>query len=129
MIKHSSALSMLRLSLGIVFVWFGALKVFGVSPIVGLIQGIYPSFPYPFAVAAIGIVEILIGLGFLSGKMIKATTTLMWLQMAGIFGGLVIAPHLFFVHSNPLLLTTDGEFVIKNLVLLAASLVVLTHQD
>ncbi len=129
MIKPSSALSLLRLSLGIVFLWFGALKVFGVSPIVGLIQAIYPSFPYPLAIMAIGFTEIVIGVGFLYPKMVKATVVLMWLQMAGIFGGLVIAPHLFFVHSNPLLLTTDGEFVIKNLVFLAASLVVLTHQD
>lgn len=129
MINQSSSLRLLRVSLGVVFIWFGALKVFGASPIVPLIKSIYPSFPYPLAVLAIGIVEILIGLGFLSGKMIKATTVLMWLQMAGIFAGLVIAPHLFFNNSNPILLTTDGEFVIKNLVILAASLVVLTHRD
>ncbi len=129
MINQKKSLELLRISLGVVFVWFGALKVFGVSPIVPLIQSIYPSFPYPFAVLAIGLAEIVIGIGFLVPKMIRATVVLMWLQMAGIFAGLVLAPHLFFNHSNPLLLTTDGEFVIKNLVLLAGSLVVLTHHD
>jgi uncharacterized membrane protein YkgB len=116
-------------SLGIVFVWFGLLKIFGVSPVEGMIRTIYPSFPYPFTLYALGAVEALIGLNFLLNRAIKATVAVMWLQMAGIFSGLVLAPHLFFQHGNPFLLTSDGEFVIKNLILLAASLVVLTHQE
>ena len=128
-INRSTALMLLRISLGIVFVWFGALKLFAISPVAPLIQAVYPSFPYPATVVGMGILEVVIGLGFLFNKMIKATVGLMWLQMLGIFGCFVIAPHLFFNHKNLLLLTSDGEFIIKNLVFLAASLVVLTHRE
>lgn len=129
MIKKSTALLLLRLSLGLVFIWFGALKIFGVSPVVGMIQTAYPSFPEPVFIIFLGVWEMLIGLGFIFNRMIKATVALMWLQMAGIFYCLIIAPQLFFQNGNPFLLTADGEFVIKNIVLLAASVVVLTHRD
>ena len=129
MIKKSTALVLLRLSLGIVFVWFGVLKILGVSPVTGMIQAAYPSFPEPAFMVFLGVWEVLIGLGFLFNKMIKATVALMWLQMAGIFLCLILVPQLFFQHGNPLILTSDGEFVIKNLVLLASSLTVLSVTD
>ena len=44
--------------------------------------------------------------------------------MAGTFLVLVVKPEIAFQGGNPLLLTTEGEFVIKNLVLIAAGLVV-----
>lgn len=127
MIKRSTALMLLRVSLGIVFVWFGVLKLLGVSPVETMIRTVYPSFPFPFTMYALGVIEVLIGLNFLLNRALKVTVAVMWLQMAGIFSCLVLAPHLFFQHSNPLLLTADGEFIIKNLVLLAASLVVLAE--
>jgi hypothetical protein len=49
---------------------------------------------------------------------------LFWLQMAGTFLVLVLQPDVAFQGGNPLLLTTEGEFVIKNLVLITAGLVV-----
>lgn len=127
--KELSALTALRVSLGVVFLWFGALKIVGMSPVASLVQAIYPALPYPGTIIAIGVIEVVIGLGFISNKMLKATIWLMWLQMVGIFGGLIIAPQIFFADSNPLLLTIDGEFVIKNLVLLAASVLLYIHQD
>jgi hypothetical protein len=45
-------------------------------------------------------------------------------QMAGRFLTFVVLPHVCFRHGNPLLLTVEGEFVVKNLVLLAAGPVV-----
>jgi hypothetical protein len=47
-----------------------------------------------------------------------------WAQMAGTFLVLIVHPSLSFQEGNPLLLTVEGEFVIKNLVLMAAGLVV-----
>ena len=123
MIKQTTAIRLLGVSLGIVFVWFGALKVLGVSPVEGMIRSVYPAFPYPLTMYVLGVIEILIGINFLLNRALKITVAVMWLQMAGIFSCLVLAPHLFFQHGNPLLLTADGEFIIKNLVLLAGSLV------
>ena len=126
MFNKSNSLLLLRISLGIVFIWFGLLKVLGLSPVANMIQAVYQSFPYPAFIIFLGAWEVLIGLGFLFNKMIKATVALMWLQMAGIFLCFILAPYLFFQFGNPLVLTTYGEFIIKNLVFLAASLVVLT---
>ena len=126
MIKKTTALTLLRISLGVVFAWFGLLKIFGASPVSGMIYSTYPLFPEPAFIIVLGFWEVLIGVGFLCNKMIKATVALMWLQMGGIFSCLVLAPQLFFQHGNLFLLTSDGEFIIKNLVLLGASLVVLS---
>jgi uncharacterized membrane protein YkgB len=55
---------------------------------------------------------------------LRLTLLLFWLQMAGTLMVLVLRPDMAFQGGNPLLLTAEGEFVIKNLVLIAAGLVV-----
>lgn len=64
------------------------------------------------------------GLGLLFGVALRVVLFLFWLQLAGTFLVLVVRPDLAFQGGNPFLLTTLGEFVIKNLVLIAAGLVV-----
>lgn len=115
---------LLRGTLGIVFLWFGGLKVAGLSPVAELVaQTVYwmsPRFFVPF----LGSWEALIGLGLLFGVALRLVLLLFWLQMAGTFLVLILRPELAFQAGNPLLLTTIGEFVIKNLVLIAAGLVI-----
>ena len=118
----------LRVVLGIVFVWFGALKLFGVSPVGPLIQEAYGFLPYHQFVLGLGVGEILIGLGLIGKVYLRATLALLWLQMLGTFMALVLAPWYFFTHGNILLLTMAGEFVIKNLVLVAAGIVIGGHE-
>ena len=118
------SLPLLRVSLGIVYVWFGAMKIIGTSPVVGLIQNLHPAYPEPMFCLLLGVWEVVVGLGFLSGKFLRITLVLMWAQMAGIMVGLFTNPELFFQAASPLSLTYDGEFLIKNLVLIAASLVI-----
>jgi uncharacterized membrane protein YkgB len=114
----------LRLSLGIVYVWFGALKIAGTSPVFDMITTLHPSYPVPLCFIVLGTWEVLVGLGFLTGKFLRTTLVLMWAQMGGIMISLVTDPQLFFQAESPLSLTYDGEFLIKNLVLIAASLVI-----
>ena len=114
----------LRLALGTVFIWFGALKVAGVSPVAELVaQTVYWVRPETF-VPILGLWEIVVGAGLLFGVALRLTLFLFWLQMAGTFLVLFVRPNIAFQHGNPLLLTTEGEFVIKNLVLIAAGLAV-----
>ncbi len=121
---HAWAIPTLRVCLGIVFLWFGLLKVFGVSPVVGLIQETYYFFPTREFILILGIWEALVGLGLLFNIALRTTLALLWLQMAGTLFALILNPEMFFVGINPLLLTVEGEFVIKNLVLISASLVI-----
>ena len=115
---------LLRICLGVVFVWFGALKVTGDSPVAALVAAAVPWFPPEMFVPFLGIWEILVGAGLLFRVALRVVLLLFWLQMAGTFLVLVLRPDIAFQHGNPLLLTTEGEFVIKNLVLIAAGLVV-----
>lgn len=118
------SIPLLRISLGIVYVWFGALKIAGTSPVFSLIQTLHPSYPEPLFFMILGIWEVLVGLGFLFGKFLRTALILMWAQMGGIMIGLITDPHLFFQAASPLSLTYDGEFLIKNLVLITASLAI-----
>jgi putative oxidoreductase len=114
----------LRIALAIVFFWFGALKLFGASPVADLVARTLPFLPPEVAVRSIGALEVLIALGLLTGWAIRLTMLVFFAQMAGTFLILVLEPGLAFQHGDPLLLTTMGEFVVKNLVLVTSGLVV-----
>jgi uncharacterized membrane protein YkgB len=114
----------LRVALGIVFIWFGALKIFDASPVAGLVADILPILSDRAAVLVVGIVEVVVGLGLITGWAIRVTLGLFFAQMLGTFLVLVLEPGLSFQGGNPLRLTVIGEFVVKNLVLLTAGVVV-----
>jgi len=123
-IMSSYAILIIRLSLGIVFVWFGLLKVMGVSPVFDLASHIVYWPPAELFVPLLGIWEMAIGVGLLLGKAQRVILSMLFLQLAGTFLVLLILPEAAFQGGNPLFLTTEGEFVIKNLVLIAAGLAV-----
>lgn len=114
----------LRWALAVVFIWFGLLKVFKVSPVADLVaQTVYwfePTWFVPF----LGVWETLVGLGLLLGKALRLVLFIFFLQMAGTFLVLILHPDLSFQNGNLLHLTVLGEFVVKNLVLLAAGMVI-----
>lgn len=114
----------LRWALAVVFIWFGLLKVFKVSPVTDLVaQTVYWFEPVWF-IPFLGVWEILVGLGLLLGKALRLVLFIFFLQMAGTFLVLILHPDLSFQNGNPLHLTVLGEFVVKNLVLLAAGMVI-----
>lgn len=115
---------LLRVALGIVFLWFGALKIFQLSPVADLIGATYPFLPEPDFLIFLGVWEAAIGIGLIMKLNLRFTLALLWLQMAGTIVALGLAPNLFFQNNNIFLLTTEGEFVVKNLVLIAAGLVI-----
>ena len=65
---------LLRASVGVVFVWFGALKLIPeASPAVELIVSTYPFLPAPVFVPFVGCWEIVIGVGFVTGRFVRVT--------------------------------------------------------
>ena len=122
-LRHA-AIPMLRISLGLVFVWFGALKVFDVSPVADLVaRTVYWVDPDLF-VTTLGFFEVFVGVMLLFGWALRLTLALFTLQMIGTFLTFLVLPEVTFRSRNPLLLTVEGEFVVKNLVLISAALVV-----
>ena len=122
------SLPFLRASLGLVFLWFGALKLFpGMSPAEDLVQAttkilFLGLIPGREAVALIGIWEVVIGLGLLTGRFMRTTLALLALQMVGAFSPLILFPFATFV-IPPFTPTLEGQYIIKNIVLVAAALV------
>ncbi|MBC5807705.1 MAG: DUF417 family protein [Candidatus Eremiobacter antarcticus] len=122
----------LRLSLGIVFVWFGALKIVGASPVSDLVAKTAYFLPPAVAIIGTGCVEVIIGLGLLTGWAMRATLALFFFQMLATFLSVVTQPAMLFQNGNPLLLSVYGEFLLKNFVLIAAGLTIvsrLPHKD
>jgi uncharacterized membrane protein YkgB len=120
----SYAILIIRISLGVVFVWFGLLKVMGTSPVYDLASHVVYWLPPELFVPLLGIWEMAIGVGLLLGKALRVVLSLLFLQLAGTFLVLVMRPETAFQGGNPLLLTMEGEFVVKNMVLIAAGLAV-----
>lgn len=114
---------LLRLSLAVVFVWFGALKVTGTSPVGRLVADTIPLAEGGWFVPLLGAFEVVLGGALLLGGY-PVVVIGMVLHLAGTFTLLVTQPELAFQGGNPLLLTTEGEFVVKNLVLLAGAIAV-----
>ena len=118
------AVPLLRISLGIVFVWFGMLKILEVSPVAEFVARTVYWVDPGFFVPALGLFEVTLGVLLLLGRLMRLTLLLFLVQMVGTFLTFLILPNVTFQHGNPLLLTVEGEFVVKNLVLIAAALVV-----
>lgn len=115
---------LLRISLGIVFIWFGALKVFALTPVTDLVAATVYWVDPDWFVPALGVVEMIVGSGLIVRRALRLVLMLFVAQMAGTFLVLVVLPEVAFEGGNVLELTVEGEFVIKNLVLLTAGLVV-----
>jgi uncharacterized membrane protein YphA (DoxX/SURF4 family) len=123
------SLTFLRIVMGIVFLWFGALKFFpSISPATDLavrtIQVLtLGRIPENTSLILLATLETVIGLGFLSGKYMRLILGLLAFQMAGTLTPLVLFPGEAF-SQFPLAPTLEGQYIIKNLVLIGAGLVI-----
>lgn len=114
----------LRISVGIVFFWFGALKLIpGASPAEDLIRSSLPFLPMNLFIPFLAVWEMVIGLGFITGKFMRLTILLMFLQMGGAISPVFLNPTAVFV-TFPFILTLEGQYIIKNIVLMSAALVI-----
>ena len=117
------SLPALRISLGIVFIWFGVLKVFGDSPANDLITKTVYWFNPDIFIPILGIWEAAIGLCLLVPSFIRVGLFLLALQMPGTFLPLVLLPEVCFIEI-PFNLTLEGQYIVKNLVLIGAAMAV-----
>lgn len=125
---YSWGIVTLRISLAIIFIWFGILKPFGLSPASDLVKATVswiPLFNPDQWLALIGWWEVAIGLFFLHRLTIRIAIALLALQMVGTFLPLVVLPEVTFqVGSIPYAPTIEGQYIIKNLLIISAALVV-----
>lgn len=114
---------LVRIALAIVFIWFGILKPLGKSTATDLVtRTVYwvdPAWFIPF----LGWWEVAIGVCMLIRPLLRLAILLLFLQMPGTFLPLVLLPSVCF-DSIPFVPTLEGQYIIKNLVLIAAAIVV-----
>jgi uncharacterized membrane protein YkgB len=114
---------MLRIALAVIFVWFGGLKIIGTSPANELVTRTVYWFDPRWFIPFLGAWEVAIGLCMLWRPLIRVSIGLLALQMPGTFLPLVLLPKVCWVHV-PWSPTLEGQYIIKNLVLIAAAIVV-----
>jgi hypothetical protein len=108
--------------LGITFVWFGGLKIAGEPTLpASLIAAITPSLDPDLLVPLVGAFEVALGTGLLIGRGMPVVLGAATLHLSGTFLVLLLRPDVAFVDGNPLVLSVEGEYVVKNIVLLAAT--------
>src|ERR1043165_4174465 len=89
-------LFLLRISLAVVFIWFGVLKPFRISPADDLIQRTVYWFDPDVFIPILGIWEAMIGVCLLVRPLIRVALLLLFLQMPGTFLPLVLLPNVCF---------------------------------
>lgn len=117
----------LRYSLALIFVWFGLLKTLSISPGQELVSNTVYWFSPSWFVPLLGWWEVVIGLCFLYKPFIRVGITLLALQMIGTFLPLILLLEVVYNNFNPFILTLEGQYIIKNLVILGAALVIGSH--
>jgi uncharacterized membrane protein YkgB len=122
-----NGLIFLRISIGIVFFWFGILKFFeGLSPAEGIaVKTIdvltFHLIPEKVIIYGLAAWEVLIGIGFLFNVFMRETLILLFLQMIGTFTPLFLfTSELFRVF--PIALTLEGQYIVKNIVIVSAGI-------
>lgn len=118
----------LRLSLAVVFVWFGMLKPLGLSTANDLVRATVAWMPILTPdqwVSVIGFWEVAIGLTFLHRATVRLAIALLALQMVGTFLPLVLLPEVTFQPGRiPYAPTLEGQYIVKNLIIISAALVI-----
>ena len=115
---------LLRYSVGILFVWFGILKPFGISPAQELVANTVYWFDNKMGfVKFLGWWEVVIGLTMCYKPLIKILLVLLFIQMPGTFLPLVLLPEVCFTNF-PIGLTLEGQYILKNLIIISSALVI-----
>jgi uncharacterized membrane protein YphA (DoxX/SURF4 family) len=122
-------ITILRVGLGIVFLWFGLLKfVPGASAAEDLAGRTIEILTFGLIAPSVSLVllacwESVIGLGLVTGRQLRATLLLLVLQMLGTLTPLVLFPAETFTRL-PYAPTLEGQYILKNVVLIGAGLVI-----
>jgi uncharacterized membrane protein YkgB len=114
----------LRLAIGVVFIWFGALKMVGhLSPAYDLVAATVYWLTPEIIVPLLGLWEVAIGVAFLFTPLTRVALFLLALQMPGTFLPLVLLPQVCFT-IFPVGLTLEGQYIVKNLVIIGSAMVI-----
>ncbi len=114
---------LMRISLALIFIWFGMLKPLGMSPEEELIKNTVYFFPPEVVLFVLGCWEVTIGIGLLYKPLLRVALLLLLIELPGTFLPLIVLPEICF-HSVPFGLSLEGQYIVKNLFLIGAAFVI-----
>ncbi len=118
-----------RVGLFVVFFWFGFLKVVGLSPASGVVERLFeqtiPFMDFATFLILFGLFECLIGILFLIKGMERVVIPLLFIHMITTFGPLIFLPSETW--QKFMVPTLEGQYIIKNAVLIAAAIGIAAH--
>jgi uncharacterized membrane protein YphA (DoxX/SURF4 family) len=127
MARHG--VTLLRWSIGLIFIWFGALKLVpGMSPADQIATETTMTLTFGLlsedvARVVLAVLELAIGIGLLTGRFLRVTLLLLFAQMAGTLTPLALFPDQIW-SDFPFVLTLEGQYIMKNAVLISAGFVI-----
>ncbi|MEV7780320.1 DoxX family membrane protein [Kitasatospora sp. NPDC088351] len=125
----------LRVSVGVVYLWFGVLKfVPGASPAEDLATRCmslmtFDLVPPGVSRPLLALMEVIIGAGLVTGLLLRVVLAVFFAHMTGVFATLVLLPNDVWVHGIPPVPTLEGQYILKNIVLIAACLTVAGRRE
>lgn len=125
---NRNALALLRISIGVIYLWFGALKFFhGYSPAEDLaINTIHKLtlglIPQPLTIILLAAWECAVGLLLIAGKWLRTVFIFLFIHMVCTFTPLLFFPSLSF-NFPPYGFTLVGQYIMKNIIIICAALV------
>lgn len=127
-----NAINLLRISIGIIYVWFGALKFYpNLSPADQLAKDTiylitFGLIPNHVSIILLALWETLLGVVLIAGLWKRAAFYILMLHMACTFVPLFFFKDISFTNS-PYAFTLVGQYIMKNLIIIAAALVLNAH--
>ena len=125
----ANGVTLLRWSIGVIFIWFGALKLVpGLSPADQIATETTMRLTFGLvsedvARLSLAFLEMTIGIGLVAGRFLRLTILLLFAQMAGTMTSLILFPDQIWT-TFPFALTLEGQYILKNFVLISAGFVI-----
>ena len=118
-----------RSALFVVFFWFGLIKLLGVSPATGMAMALTARTVgiahFGLMFNSLAVFECVIGVLFLIPRAVRIVLGLLCIHLAVVCAPLVLVPG--YTWQEVMVPTMDGQYIIKNLLIIAAGIGLAAH--
>lgn len=131
---NRNLLIILRISIGIIYAWFGVLKFFhGYSPAediaINTINKLtFGLIPQPVNIMLLAIWECVLGICLIAGVWMRTALIFLFIHMLCTFTPLIFFPSVSFKYA-PYGFTLVGQYIMKNIIIICAALLLWPNKN
>lgn len=115
----------LRAAMAMIYFWFGILKPLNISPAADLVRQTFSAFDGDVLIPILGYWEMLIAVSLLYRPLLPWAVPMLFVHLVGTLLPLLLIPEVCF-SSMPFGLSLEGQYIVKNVLLFAAGIVVVS---